>query len=629
MRALFFILSLCILLAALSGARANSLPNIEKAAFNPGFCCSTTPTTNPTFTALHTYYISPTGSDSNSGTSSGSPWLTPNHAVVCGDVIIAATGAYSSGNFDSFSAGTTKWGAVSGCPSTSGGIDGTGGVYVANVVCATAFACTINSTTTFAVDISASNWAMTGWSATNTANSDGDCFVARPISTATIGYIAFINDIASTCPLAGVSANNNTGSSTFSVDEFAAVGDIAWNSSGSNSECGSGFTINTPSNLDSFAGTHIFFSQDFSYGNIDGACSPNVEFNGQFNTANGAVSSGTTLVLNTTPSNWGANWPIVANTGGGAAVSPAILTWPSTTPALVSSLAGNTVTLTQGITTPGISNGQQITIGVTTDGEGLIFDTWEPNAYTGQSVVENNLFWENGGPGFIVLCGSGCPSGLSVYVFNNTMYGNVHDYKHDGPSGGLLLNQDQTGTFSITNNLIQEDVTQPQYSLTEAAWNGTTGVGAAGTGQPVVGLLSNNNQAGITISGNWIASASGASCVSGLVCDSGHNLAAPSGSTFASGNTLGTSPAFASPGSLPRGTAPSCSSYSTTVACMASVIADLTPSASGTSGKGYQAPGPCTADAYYPTWLKGVVYLQLNGSTLTENAGLVTKPCGL
>ena len=34
------------------------------------------------FTALHTYYMSPTGSDSNNGTSPPTPWATPYHSVV-------------------------------------------------------------------------------------------------------------------------------------------------------------------------------------------------------------------------------------------------------------------------------------------------------------------------------------------------------------------------------------------------------------------------------------------------------------------------------------------------------------------------------------------------------------------
>jgi hypothetical protein len=62
------------------------------------------------------------------------------------------------------------------------------------------------------------------------------------------------------------------------------------------------------------------------------------------------------------------------------------------------------------------------------------------------------------------------------------------------------------------------------------------------------------------------------------------------------------------------------------------VYGHLTPSG-GAVGKGYQPPGTCTPDPYYPTWLKGVVYLTasgfVNGATITENAGLITQPCGM
>lgn len=64
---------------------------------------------NPTFTALHTYFIAPAGStpapsDSNAGTLAA-PLETPHHNVVCGDVIVAEAGSYTS----QFYAG--NWGA--------------------------------------------------------------------------------------------------------------------------------------------------------------------------------------------------------------------------------------------------------------------------------------------------------------------------------------------------------------------------------------------------------------------------------------------------------------------------------------------------------------------------------------
>src|SRR5580692_1801930 len=58
-----------------------------------------------------TYYLATAaggGNDSNNGTSPSTPWLTPNHAVNCGDVILAAAStSYSSHNFT-----IANWGPV-------------------------------------------------------------------------------------------------------------------------------------------------------------------------------------------------------------------------------------------------------------------------------------------------------------------------------------------------------------------------------------------------------------------------------------------------------------------------------------------------------------------------------------
>ena len=52
------------------------------------------------------YYLAPAaagGSDSNNGTSPSTPWLTPHHALNCGDVITAAVSlSYDAGSFQSF-----------------------------------------------------------------------------------------------------------------------------------------------------------------------------------------------------------------------------------------------------------------------------------------------------------------------------------------------------------------------------------------------------------------------------------------------------------------------------------------------------------------------------------------------
>src|ERR1700752_4447116 len=92
-----------------------------------------------------TYHLAPAssgGSDSNSGTSTSSPWLTPNHNVNCGDILLAAPGNYPTFAFD--------WGTVSGCGSGSS-------ASVAWVQCATFDACKISSSSQHAVAINASN----------------------------------------------------------------------------------------------------------------------------------------------------------------------------------------------------------------------------------------------------------------------------------------------------------------------------------------------------------------------------------------------------------------------------------------------------------------------------------------
>src|SRR5208337_4197303 len=90
-------------------------------------------------------------------------------------------------------------------------------------------------------------------------------------------------------------------------------------------------------------------------------------------------------------------------------------------------------------------------------------------------------------------------------------------------------------------------------------------------------------------------------------------------------------PIKANPTVLPS-SAPNCSSYSTTSVCMNTgygVDADITPEwRGGWQGLSASRRSRC-GFALSATWLKGVVYLQWNGSTLTENADLISKPCGM
>jgi hypothetical protein len=205
-----------------------------------------------------TYYLSPSGSDSNSGRSASAPWLSPNHSVNCGDVILALPStSYSSSNFT-----TGKWGNVS-CPA---------GNNVAWLQCETFDGCKITATTSgsSAIWVDRSYWGVQGWEATaSTSEPYGGCFTAMPGRSAatTIHHIIFANDIANGCQAEGFGSTSQ--GSSASVDYFAVIGNIAYNASQGSTQCYSGISINEPMESDSQPGTHIFVAGNFSYANLD------------------------------------------------------------------------------------------------------------------------------------------------------------------------------------------------------------------------------------------------------------------------------------------------------------------------------------------------------------------------
>jgi hypothetical protein len=552
--------------------------------------------------------MSPTGSDANTGLSTATAWASPNHSVQCGDVIIAAPGAYNSANL-----GTGRnFGTVTACPSTAGGIDGTGGIYVANVVCATAFGCNVNANTNTgnaAINIEKSNWAVTGWVLSQTGSGSQPCFNTQGSSGSPIAYVAIINSIVTNCVASGEAVGW--------LDEFASVGVIAYNASYGTGECWSGLANNTPENVNSLSGTHVFYAGNFSYRNINGFCGNHSNGSGSYTTASASSGVGANSITVAATSNWVVGMPIGDLGTSATATSNGAI--PAGT--YITSIAGKAIGLSKAIVSPGVSISDRIAAMTTTDGEGLILDTWGTGnggfAYTGQTVVEQNVIWGNGGSGFEMFCNGTCQSGLSVHVFNNTIYGNVQDPKHQASGEDLFINTALNAALYVQNNLIQSDVTMPAGSVYNSS---------AQTGYPVVAAAFGSS--GYAISGNYFKSASGASCPQWATCDSGKNLAGYNGNLYSSGNTL-SSPGFSNPGVLPTA-APNCAGFATTAACMsaAGVVADLTPSG-GAVGKGYAAPGACAADAYYPAWLKGVVYLTVNGSALTESTGLLNKPCNM
>jgi hypothetical protein len=200
-----------------------------------------------------TYFISPTGNDANNGLSAGAPWLSPNHAVNCGDIITAASGSYDGANF-----ANGKWGTVT-CAA---------GNNVAWLTCPVFDACKVSSATTSGIEISASYWGVQGWEATTTgSNTFGECFGAKPpTSAASIHHIVYANNVANGCQAGGFTFYSNGAASE---DYVAIVGNIAYNTAQSNQFCYSGISIASPTSSDSLPGTHILVAGNLSYLNVE------------------------------------------------------------------------------------------------------------------------------------------------------------------------------------------------------------------------------------------------------------------------------------------------------------------------------------------------------------------------
>jgi hypothetical protein len=204
-----------------------------------------------------TYYLAPAsggGNDSNNGASVSSPWLTPNHPVNCGDVIMAVPSTdYSSLNFAS-----GQWGTVT-CPS---------GNNVAWLKCATFDACKINSSSEDAIAVSSAYWGVQGWEVTTSGVFAG-CFSAKPTSNATpIHHIIFANNVANGCSSGGVVAYPGRFGNV-PIDYLIVIGNIVYNSAQDGSFCYSGISIFRPLNFDTLPGTHIYIAGNLTYNNVE------------------------------------------------------------------------------------------------------------------------------------------------------------------------------------------------------------------------------------------------------------------------------------------------------------------------------------------------------------------------
>jgi len=442
-------------------------------------------------------YIAPAsggGSDGNSGTDAGHPWLTPNHSLTAPTVILAAAGAYSSANFQQ-----SLWGT---CTSTGD---------LCWLKCATFDTCTVATTNgTAGFQLGKSYWGVQGFEVTTGGgNNYAACFMTYAASVP-LSHIVFANNIANGCEAAGIALSNQSVSLSF--DYVAIIGNAVYNAAQSNTLCYSGIGIYQPINADTLPGTHIYIAGNFSWDNL--VPDPCGGFNPPF------------------------------------------------------------------------------------DGEGINADTLDgsqgglASPYSGQVVIDNNISIFNGSFGAGTTGGGNTAAPL--YIRHNTFYGNAKDSNQNFPQCGqavLFGNPNKSANAEIYGNLAE----------TTLATGGLCG----GTNPQYVFYVYNGNGTDHTYSNFGYSAA-------------GHNTGSSSSTGFSDGpnQTFGTDPAFANP--VDPGP-PSCSSASSVPNCMATVIANFTPTTAAAKNYGYQIPSTTSRyDPLYPQWLCSVTNLP---------SGLVTPGC--
>jgi hypothetical protein len=190
-----------------------------------------------------TYYLSPSGKDSNAGTSAQAAWLTPKHSLNCGDTVQAIPGAYSASSFAS-----GNWGAVS-CPA---------GINVAWLECETFAGCTVASSTSSGMTMSASYWGVVGFQIAVTSYQYGS-----GIATANgVNHIVMADNVITSAVSGGLNANGG--------DYDIIVGNIIYNAAQGTSYCTSAISMWEPKMSDSVAGTHMYVAGNIAWGTEDG-----------------------------------------------------------------------------------------------------------------------------------------------------------------------------------------------------------------------------------------------------------------------------------------------------------------------------------------------------------------------
>jgi hypothetical protein len=469
------------------------------------------------------WYLSLTGSDANNGTTPAAAWATPNHAgLTCGDIIHVATGTYTT-QFQSITQAVI-------CPNSD------------NVVwlkCNTAFACKITGAP--ALKFQASYWGVQGFEVDNIGNV---CFSATPAGSANIGYIAFANNIASGCTIAGIDTFN-TGS--FSVDNIAIIGNAAYNSANS-TLCGSGMSVGSPRN-DATANHRVYVAWNISWHNTVTRCLSS-------NATTNAVTAAGSAILHFASSQSAQGFEVID------------VTTPSAIPANteITSGAGVNLTMSANAAGPGVGSGDTITFSQNSDNTGLSFDTW--GNYTGTGVVENNLFIGNGTSGLEALGTNGATCAPTVIRYNTIADNVIMPNAYGGSAassemalGGGLNDACMTVLYNVAKNIRSAPVCV-----------GCRAKGMAfgpGDASPTTSTMDNNflfssvTNVGVTYWGN------ATSCLSPHTSPVGPFT--NTDNAGCSGNSFTTDPVFVSE-TVPG--APSCAGHPTVADCMATAWAN-------------------------------------------------------
>jgi hypothetical protein len=540
-----------------------------------------------TFTPLHTYFMSTTGNDANNGLTPATAWATPNHAVVCGDVILAAPGFYTnnvaiSNGYAFFKNQPTP----SNCPSTTGGIDGNGGIYFAIILCtgdlsgSSSTSCLVDGVGNVAGFFSAefdsgqSNWAMEGFyfnSGCVSIATPGSCsraFGPRTVSTdCGTGFknhhLALINSVV-TNSMQGWGFNDCgafTGVANGFADYVAAVGVIVQNAN-RNGDFQAGICVGAIDfvglgNWDTAAGTHAFQYTNYGINNQVAGCS----------------ASG------------GSNF----------------------------------------------------------DGEAFYIDSPFVHLFSQQAVISNNLAYLSNRFCIALTLTSGAPVG-TFKIYNNTCFNNSANTGSDATDGEISTNTGGdlgTGVVTLTNNIAYID------HATSASGTSLYAVNSyASLANLTMGATSGNGQENV-FKGQLTSCVNGGSLDGGPWCDAGFNVLFNDNGPVTGANFF-ENPLFANTTDLLANHtgAPNCAGFENTTQCMGwdarnnsmhtpSVISDLQAGCAHCGGKGFQLPSiNCTPNPDYPAWLKGLNYLHAldgftAGSRLVEKMGLTTKPCNM